>query len=330
MSEILIVGLGSVGLRHLAAAIELGYSVVGVDPKPLSFLDDEIQPMEVHQELASLHGRHFEYCAIANWGPDHVSTLYDVYQAGLCSKFIIEKPLCGSFGDLRKMHKLVEAEEIEFILSFPRRYMEFTNYVSENTDGSPTSISVWGGAQCISTTGSHWLDVAIDLFGFPNSVMANLQSEQINPRSASLDFFEGTASYSFSNGRKLDLSFDNKSWVSSSARVLFRDGILEIQGDGEVHVAEVEERLVVGTPVTRTRYPRVSRTLSLPASMEQAFLGMHRRIAKGSITRSEMLHDLRVSGWLLLTFESNEERKSLGGQDLSQLVENSSSSWKIS
>lgn len=330
MSEILIVGLGSVGRRHLAAATELGYSVVGVDPKPLSFLTDEIQSIELHQELTSLRGRHFEYCVIANWGPDHVSTLYEAHQAGLCSKFIIEKPLCGSFGDLRQMHKLMENEGIEFILSFPRRYMDFTNFVSENTDGSPTSISVWGGAQCMSTNGSHWLDAAIGLYGFPNSVMANLQSEQINPRDASLDFFEGTASYSFSNGRKLDLSFDNKSWVSSSARFLFSNGILEIQGNGEVYVAEVEKRLIDGNPVTRTRSPRVSRKLSGLASIEQAFLCMHLRIAEGSVSRSEMLHDLRVSGWLLLAFESNEAGKSLGDQDLSQLVETSSSAWRIS
>lgn len=145
MSDVLLIGLGSVGKRHLAAARKLGKEVVGVDPKPLQLLDNEFAGIELHSGLKGLRGRGFEYCVVANWGPDHVTTLLDVHKMGLSSKFIIEKPLCGSFKDLKEMQNLVSTGTVEFIVSFARRYAGFNDAVKEATDGAPTSISVWGG-----------------------------------------------------------------------------------------------------------------------------------------------------------------------------------------
>lgn len=330
MTDVLLIGLGSVGKRHLAAATQLGYKVVGVDPKPLQYLSEEVKGIELHPELKSLRGRYFGFCVIANWGPDHVTTLLEVHEMGLSSKFIIEKPLCGSFKDLRELQKLVSKGTVEFVLSFPRRYVDFNQLVEQATDGSPTSISVWGGAQCISTNGSHWLDVAISLFGFPKSVIANLNSQPINPRSPDLDFFDGTASYQFSGARKLDLSFDNKSWVSSTARFLFRNGILEIKEGSKLFIEKVEDDLIEGSPVTRTKSPSNAQELESNFSWDEAFMTMHQRISEKVVTKDEMDYDIRVAAWLLMAFESNSEARLTSEKDLNWSIAMSESAWDIS
>lgn len=330
MTDVLLVGLGSVGKRHLAAATQLGYTVVGVDPKPSLYLGEELKGIELHSELKSLRGRHFGYCVIANWGPDHVTTLIEAHEMGLSSKFVIEKPLCGSFKDLRQLQNLVSTGLVEFVLSFPRRYVDFNQHLEEATDGSPTSISVWGGAQCISTYGSHWLDVAIGLFGLPNSVIANLNSQPINPRSAGLDFFEGIASYQFSGGKKLDISFDNKSWVSSTSRFLFRNGFLEIKDGRDFYIEKVEDDLIQGTPVTRTKSPSNAQKLESNFSWDEAFVAMHQRVSENVVTEDEMEHDLKVAAWLLMAFESSSEAGLMSERDLNRAIAMSESAWNIS
>ena len=330
MTDVLLIGLGSAGKRHLEAASNLGYRVVGVDPKPSYDLNREFKAIELHPELRGLTGRNFDYCVIANWGPDHVTTLREVHELGLSSKFVIEKPLCGSFKDLRELQRLVSTNAIEFILSFPRRYGNFMQYVEEATNGESSSISVWGGAQCVSTIGSHWLDVAIGVFGYPNSVMANLSSSPINPRSADLDFFEGTASYQFSGGRKLDLSFDNKSWVSATARFLFRNGILEIKEGSEFFVEELDKDLIEGTSVTRTRPLGYRKKLNSVVSWDEAFIEIHKRIANKVVAEDEMQHDLQVAGWLLMAFLSSSEGRLLFEKHLNLSVTESEAAWKIS
>lgn len=330
MSNVLIIGLGSVGRRHFVASTKLGNRVVGVDPKSAKFLHEDLQGMELHRGLKTLKGRNFEYTVVANWGPDHVSTLREVYEMGLCSKFIIEKPLCGSFKELRDLRNLVSKGPLQFILSFPRRYSDFKRYVEEATDGVATSISVWGGAQCISTNGSHWLDAAVSIFGLPISVMASLNSQPINPRSPDLDFFEGTASYQFAGGKKLDISFDNKSRVSSTARVLFRDGVLEIRKGTEFWLEKVDPDAIEGTSLTRTQFPTKAQKFKNSASLDEAFLTMHERIAKESITRAEMHHDLELSGWLLMAFLSSSSGVTLRSEHFLRSTENSNHSWRIS
>lgn len=330
MADVLLIGLGSVGVRHLAAARTLGNQVVGVDPKPLQFLNDELSDIELHPDLRGLRGRRFEYCVIANWGPDHISTLREVYAMSLSSKFIIEKPLCGSFKDLRDLANLIDTGNFEFIISFPRRYLDFKRSVEEATDGAATSISVWGGAQCISTNGSHWLDVAIGLFGFPKSVIANLDTQQINPRSPDLDFFEGTASYQFSGGEKLDISFDNTSWVSLTTRVLFRNGILEIKKGTEFYVRRVDKAIIEGTPVTRTKSPGEEHLLSHVGSWDEAFLKMHLRIAHERVKEVDMRNDLKVGGWLLMALQSSSEGRRMLEKDFNWSMEESEGAWKIS
>lgn len=126
--------------------------------------------------------------------------------------------------------------------------------------------------------------------------MANLSSQPINPRSYDLDFFEGTASYQFSKGRKLDLSFDNKSWVSSTARFLFRNGILEIKEGSEFFIEKVNDDVIEGTPVTRTKSPSYASKLNSFLSWDEAFVAMHQRIAKKVVSADEMQHDLKVAG----------------------------------
>ena len=104
-------------------------------------------------------------------------------------------------------------------------------------DGLPTSMVVDGGARCIATNGSHWLDLASQIFrSNPVTVSASLNSATINPRSQDLEYWGGSATWQFVGGQQLTIAYDNVSSVQEQIRLFSPTGIVEIDGDFVVRV----------------------------------------------------------------------------------------------
>ena len=111
-----------------------------------------------------------------------------------------------------------------------------------------------GGASCLVTNGVHWVDVAIQLFeAAPERVVSTAGGEAINPRDATLRFYGGTAIWSFAEGREAIISFSNRSSVAPSARIFYRDAVVELDG-------ALEARVLRRDPEAVQRFPAVTRT----------------------------------------------------------------------
>lgn len=230
----LIVGLGSIGSKHAELLLLEGNEVIAIDPDSRSYLKNQITVFKDLDDLSRSQSLDFKtiYAIVANWGPDHLSTVLELVAKG-CSRILIEKPMGISPEDLQVLVGLVETGT-NVLCNFPKRaagaFEEVKNLLDE--DGGCGQINVSGGAQCMSTNGIHWLDGAIEVFGNgPISTKADLSLNYINPRSDKLAFVEGSAIWSFGEGRRLSVSYTNSSSISGKAEFFGRNVLVTLTDD---------------------------------------------------------------------------------------------------
>lgn len=236
----ILIGVGSVGRRH-ARVLEKRYQrlvVIDVNPSACEWATKELacevttakslsHVVDVVKERASQ-----ATAVIANWGPQHFTVFEELVGLGV-RRIFCEKPLAVSLKQIEDIRRLCDVHHVALTAGLHLRYRgisEFIRDVSERQlGGLPTSMVVDGGARCIATTGSHWLDLAIQVFANdPVTVSATLNSATINPRSQELEYWGGSATWRFAGGQQLTITYDNSSSVHERTCCYSPTGILEI------------------------------------------------------------------------------------------------------
>lgn len=266
----LLVGCGSIGKKHLQEILPKFYSVAVVDinEEALAWAKAEAERVRetgawaAHVTVATSLDEVVEYApydiaTIANWGPDHVPTTRRLQAAGQ-KNFVVEKPLSDSIADARGILTEVERAGGKLWINLTRRFSGLPagilKVAAEHNLGDLVGVTVTGGARCIATNGIHYLDLATCLFGAePESVTADLATQNINPRHESLAFYEGTVNYTYSGGRRFSCVFLNGSAVTENVRFYWRDAEGEMLPTGEF-------ALRLRNPDEITQYPAVTRT----------------------------------------------------------------------
>lgn len=239
----LIIGVGSVGRRHAKVMATRYSELVVVEPR------DDARDWVVSEASATAScfasladakyslQRHADQitAVVANWGPDHAETIQFLVSCGV-RRIVCEKPLANSMHSVAKIRALIESHDLSIAVGYHLRYRGVTEFVKSTSErelgGSPTLFIVDGGARCISTTGSHYLDLAIGVFGaLPVSVIASLRGAPMNPRSDSLQYWDGVAVWNFPAGQRLAVCYDNSSSVYDTARFYSPTGVLEIDSN---------------------------------------------------------------------------------------------------
>lgn len=244
----LIVGVGSVGKRHAKVMADRfdRLFVIDTNDAALQWATSELQVnLKCGKSVRALADE-IRSCAtttsavIATWGPSHFDDFSQIVALGVRRVFC-EKPLATSLAQIQSMRKLCVEQKVAFTGGLHLRYRGIADFIREasanHLGGPPTSFVVDGGARCMATTGSHWLDLAIDVFGSPpTEVFASLDAAAINPRSADLDYWAGTASWKFSDSRRLAITYDNSSSVHERARFFGKHGVIDIDNELAVRV----------------------------------------------------------------------------------------------
>ena len=239
----ILVGAGSIGKRH-ARVLANRYQhlvVVDVDSNAREWatkeLACEVTTAESLLQVAGVVEQHSSQstAVIANWGPQHFTTFEELVALGVRRVFC-EKPLAVSLTQIESIRRSCEVNSVALTVGLHLRYRgiaEFIRNVSERQlDGLPTTMVVDGGARCIATNGSHWLDLASQIFrSNPVTVSASLNSATINPRSQDLEYWGGSATWGFGGGQQLTIVYDNVSSVQEQIRLFSPTGIVEIDGD---------------------------------------------------------------------------------------------------
>lgn len=236
----ILVGNGSVGKRHLVHLKAVASSISVIDPNPSNLVDSSanvakfISIEDLNKSLvqsADYFGED-DFAIVSNWGPDHLRATSSLVSMGM-KRFLVEKPLASSLRQLSQYENLVSKNVLIWCnyhlrsSSGKQAILKFQK--TQNLD-SPISISVTGGAKCLSTTGIHWIDFAVNLFhDSPYQINGNVVSHDINPRNTNLSFLEGLAFFRFSQGRTLLLDFHNASQSDAIITILWRHHMAEIR-----------------------------------------------------------------------------------------------------
>ncbi len=236
----ILVGAGSIGKRH-ARVLANRYQhlvVVDVDSNAREWatkeLACEVTTAKSLSDIADVVRKQSSQATavVANWGPQHFATFEELVALGVRRVFC-EKPLAVSLTQIESISRSCEVNSVALTVGLHLRYRgiaEFIRNVSERQlGGLPTSMVVDGGARCLSTTGSHWLDLAIQVFGsIPSTVMSTLNSASVNPRSENLKYWGGVSAWQFGGGQQLTITYDNASSVHERACFYSPTGVLEI------------------------------------------------------------------------------------------------------
>ena len=163
-------------------------------------------------------------------------------------KLYLEKPLANSLKAVEGLKEI--SSEVEIIGGFQNRYRKIIESIQkisvDELGGPPVMISTSGGAAGIVTNGIHLLDLAVSIFnGKPESVISDLHSSKINPRSDDLDFWEGSSTWTFQNNRKFTLNFTNLSSVKQTTEVFCLNGKIKINEDMSINVFKRDEEEIL-------------------------------------------------------------------------------------
>ena len=187
-----------------------------------------------------------KYGIVSNWGPDHISSAYELFRFG-CKRLIIEKPVSNNINDLDNFANIVQENNLFVTVHHHWKYLELVTLIEsaakEYELKNPVGIRLMGGALCLSTNGVHWLDLALEILNsIPSSITADLDIDYINPRDESLAFIGGMSSFRLSNGSFIHISYTNQNSQSGRAEIIYRHGLIDISVKGKVGKLKVYKR----------------------------------------------------------------------------------------
>jgi len=259
----LLLGYGSIGRLHARALAGLAQRLVIVDSHPSARARAALDHPSavVHATLAATDsepgvGPH-TLAVIATWGPSHAE-LFEALAARGVRRLLCEKPLATSVAAADTMVRRADRDGIALTSHHYFRgsglVAAFQRLARELNLGDPVAVVTNGGAACLVTNGLHWVDLASALFGGgARAVVSTAHDDRINPRSADLGFYGGSAVWDFGDGRELSLTFTNASSVYPMTHVHYRDAVVTLDYDYEVVVYRRDGDDVARSPaVTRT------------------------------------------------------------------------------
>lgn len=315
--HVLLIGHGSIGKFHLNKLIGLAKSIDVVEPslenQIVTSLKKHSCKIRFYSNLFDLPGnRFYSFAVIANWGPDHVSTILELSKSGV-NKFLVEKPMCDSLSDLKIIEELVDRNKIKLISHYQWSYSYLPELIrkmaSEYSLGDTISLVVNGGAKCLVTNGIHYLALAEIIFNqMPIASSIFYANDEINPRNKKFVFLEGNATWRYPNSKYLSINFFNKSHVSLTCIINFEFGFAIIQND-EIKMYSIpsNRRLELTSP---TRTANASDLIyegpafSYPDGRDGTDL-IYSRLLLG-LTKEDSAHGIQTIKDFILTLEKNK------------------------
>jgi len=155
-TDVIVIGVGSIGYRHLRYAANRYANVVAIDT-------DEAKLQLIHKEygasvsaFSSLEdfflrdGSSYSSATavVSNLGPDHFSTVKALLEKGI-QKILLEKPVSNSISTCQDLVALQRLSGASIVVGFRRRHSGIVEAVrrsaNEHCGSPPTTVVVHGG-----------------------------------------------------------------------------------------------------------------------------------------------------------------------------------------
>jgi hypothetical protein len=261
MKSAILYGCGSIGKLHLAELDRFCQKLTVIEKRAEVREKIEIQygpKLRSFKSVQEVTDNDFDVAVISTWGPDHLEHFEDLSE--LKPKFVLfEKPLESSLVKIDRIEEKIQKMGIPAAVNFQLRFSplrkRLLNLLQGNKYGDITNISITGGAKCMATSGIHWLDLVSSLLAEqPNSVIADLDFKQINPRAKDLVFIGGVSVWRYSQDKTLTIDFSNHSYSDLTMNVYFEGAVFNYQG-GEITLRTSENpEEMIKLPINRTQY----------------------------------------------------------------------------
>ncbi len=216
--NILIVGCGQLGSRHLQAAA----SIEGIGR--ISVVDPHLEALALGQarlkEITASSGvkvtwhtaleevaQGVDLCILATQAPGRFALLQAIFSKTHCRQFLIEKIVAQSVGEYGQIMRLATAQQLAVWVNCKTRAYQVHRTIRSRIQG-PVVFSAVGGNHGLATNGIHNLD----LFCFYDNSLLGLDTCHIDlqlyatKRQGNFDL-SGTIAASTSKGSRFLLSF---------------------------------------------------------------------------------------------------------------------------
>lgn len=265
----ILVGLGSVGKKHLQELLRRYLTVLVVDieveeqrayitSKSLAgrvFVYSSFD--ELRKKLEALESPTVEIAVLADWATSRLLTLKSILEFRP-RHLLLEKIVADSLSAVEEMEYLVdEVHRIPCVVNFHLRqsdlYRKIVQVSEDGFLGTPTSIVEQGGARCMATTGIHWLDFAsLILKEEPCQVSAKVSFPLSNPRSENIRIADGWSHWMYPSGAQFSIIYDARSSNQSRLCINWRNAVA-IYTMGALTLEICEDDLEKEQPITKMR-----------------------------------------------------------------------------
>jgi len=246
----ILVGYGSIGIKHANFLKSCSSKLVIIDPKFSSNkpLLDQQQNTNIIQ-LENWNSTRFnlneqDVVVVANWGPDHSQSVEDAISIG-AKQIVLEKPCVDSLEEIDKLIEIAFKFQVKVVVNQGDFYLDLGNRINQLGHelglGSVVAIWVTGGARCLSTAGSHWISLANQIFmDNPIFIFGDAKNNFINPRSDNLSFYDGIFSFTYPGNRRLGINLTNNSSIKGRFEIYWKHAVGELY-ESELTIKRVEQ-----------------------------------------------------------------------------------------
>jgi predicted dehydrogenase len=136
--EVLVIGYGSIGKRHVRNLLELG-----ITPYVLTKYPDKAKARFI-SGLAAIKDRSMKYCIIASPTARHLSDFKDCisFFKGKIKNIIIEKPLEASFAKAKKIKDISVKYELNTFVAYNLRFINRFDIIKEFIRKNKNTIKI--------------------------------------------------------------------------------------------------------------------------------------------------------------------------------------------
>lgn len=233
--KILVLGLGRMGLRHVAGAASAGARVYAVSRRAEArqeamALAEANAPGIGHRAVADASEiGQVDGAIIAGTADVRPDQLAQLLESGIPA-ILLEKPLCQSRMELEAMQKAAEAASRSRVwVNLPFRTLDIFS-----SQQCPFSLTYSAGALGIGCNGIHWIDLACHLAADaqPRLLWGEVRAERIaSGRGPQFADFGGTALFGFADGSRLLLSNDPESSAPAAISLISGHTLMIFDGN---------------------------------------------------------------------------------------------------
>lgn len=211
ISNILIIGFGSIGKRHYKNCLDLGFN---------TFVKTNYPENNKHFRDYDKFREKIDLVIIASPTQRHLKDIIEAFDNTECNNLLIEKPIADNFLNAKKIHEFIENNRINAKVAYNMRFLKELIHLKENIESMSEKIRLvkitagtylpnWrqgkdyrdsysskkdlGGGVHLDL--SHEIDYMLNLFGKPQKHIFSLHKRISNLEINSFDYYKSIFEY---------------------------------------------------------------------------------------------------------------------------------------